>query len=117
MDTYFVKTDTRPTLLELVKFPTRNGTINIPKEIGEHYEIFGIVLLNDEHGERVEAIIEEKARANCKEINFTLAILKKWLHEEGVQPVSYRTLVQVLKDSDLNSLAEQIEAVKSSPIL
>jgi len=98
-----------------VKFRTRSGTINIPKEIGEHYEIFGILLLNDEHGERVEAIIEEKARANCKEIN--LAILKKWLHGEGEQPATWRTLVQVLKDSDLSVLAEEIEAVKSSPLL
>ena len=44
-----------------------------------------------------------------------MAILKKWLRGEGEQPATWRTLVQVLKDSDLNSLAEEIEAVKSIP--
>ena len=112
MDTYFVKTETQPKLPELLKFPSKNGAINIPEKIGEDYETFGTFLLNDTRGEKVDAITAEKPGG--KAINFTLAILKRWLRGEGVQPATWTTLVQVLKDSQLNALAEAIEAVKSS---
>ena len=114
MDTYFVKTDTQPKLPELLKFPSKNGAINIPEKIGEDYEMFGTLLLNDTLGKKVDAIIAEKPGG--KEINFNLAILKKWLRGEGEQPATWRTLVQVLKDSKLNALAKEIEAVKSSRV-
>ena len=42
--------------------------------------------------------------------NFT--ILTKWLHGEGEQPATWRTLIQVLKDSELRSLTHEIEAAK-----
>jgi len=89
--------------------------MNIPKKIGTNYETFGTLLLKDEQGKKIDAIVDDNTRA--KEININLAILKKWLHGEGEQPATWRTLVQVLKDSDLNVLAEEIEAVKSSPLL
>ena len=89
--------------------------MNIPKKIGTNYETFGTLLLKDEQGEKIDAIVDDNTRA--KEININLAILKKWLHGEGEQPATWRTLVLVLKDSDLCVLAEEIEAVKSSPLL
>ena len=92
-------------------FPSRSGIINIPQTIGVNYITFGTLLLNDRQGEKIDAIVDDNSRA--REIN--MAILKKWLRGEGKQPATWRTLVQVLKDSDLNSLAEEIEAVKSLP--
>ena len=59
--------------------------------------------------------IVEANSARAKEIN--MAILKKWLRGEGKQPVTWGTLVQVLKDSDLKSVAKEIEAAISSPLL
>ena len=100
-------TDTQPTLPELVK-------LKIPQMIGQDYETFGTVLLNDERGKMIDAIVEANS-ARAKEIN--MAILKKWLRGEGKQPVTWGTLVQVLKDSDLKSVAKEIEAAISSPLL
>ena len=87
--------------------------LNIPQSIGPHYETFGLLLLNDEQGEKIDAIVEANARA--KEIN--VAILKKWLRGEGEQPVTWGTLVQVLKDSNLKIVAKEIEAAISSSLL
>ena len=51
--------------------------------------------MNDEQGEKIDAIVDANG-ARAKEIN--MAILKRWMHGEGKQPVTWRTLVQVLKD-------------------
>ena len=75
--------------------------------IGTNYETFGTLLLNDQQGEKIDSITE---KAGAKGTN--LAILKRWLRGEGVQPATWRTLVQVLKDSELNTLAQEIEAAK-----
>ena len=76
--------------------------------IGTNYETFGTLLLNDKQGEKVDAITE---KAGAQGAN--LAILKKWLRGEGEQPVTWRTLAKVLKDSELNTLAQEIEAAKN----
>ena len=103
---YFVKhADTQPTLPELLKFHSKSGITNIPQMIGTNYETFGTLLLNDKQGEKIDGITE---KADAKGTN--LAILKRWLRGEGEQPTTWRTLVQVLKDSELNTLAQEIEA-------
>ena len=39
-------------------------------------------------------------------------ILEKWLVGKGKQPVTWATLVEVLRDIELSVLADDIEAVK-----
>ena len=75
--------------------------------IGTNYHVCGTLLLNDICGEKIKTITEE---AGARGTNFT--ILTKWLHGEGEQPATWRTLIQVLKDSELRSLAHEIEAAK-----
>lgn len=89
----------------MLKFPGRSGEINIPRTIGTNYLTFGILLLCDEDGTKVDAVAEKHG---------ALGILKSWVQGEGQQPVTWRTLVQVLKDSNFTALAEEIEDVKSS---
>lgn len=98
--------DTRPTLTELLKFLSKSGITNILWMIGTNYHIFGTLLLNDICGEKIKTITEE---AGARGTNFT--ILMKWLHGEGEQLATWRTLIQVLKDSELRNLAHKIEGL------
>ena len=78
-------------------------------EIGTEYVKFGTFLLDDINGSRVK-IMARKHHYNAEEIN--TEILQKWLTGSGKQPVTWATLVEVLQDIELSTLADQIKAVK-----
>ena len=94
---------------ELITFPGKNGKIDISEEIGINYKRFGILLLNDPNGVRVDAI-EKKLREVSKDIN--LEILSKWVNGSGKQPVTWKTLVDILVEIGLTTLANDIKAVR-----
>ena len=75
--------------------------------IGTNSKVFGTLLLKDEQGQKIDAIIQKAGGMGTN-----LTILQRWLHGEGEQPAIWRTLVQVQKDSELNNLAQEIEAAK-----
>ena len=102
--------DTKPTLQDLLKFTcTDRRVINIPVEIGTKYVGFSVFLLDDLNGSRVK-IMTHKHLNKAKQIN--TEILQEWLTGKGKQPVTWATLVEVLRDIELSTLAGQIEAVK-----
>ena len=109
---YLVQTDNQATLPELLTFPKKDRRVSIPQEIGVNYQKFGILLLKDNDGRKIDAIIEGKE--TVEEIN--LEILKRWLQGDGLQPGTWRTLIQVLQDSNLNTLAEHIEDIISPDV-
>ena len=101
---------TRPTLLELLRFTCANQrVINIPVEIATKYVWFGTFLLDDRNGSRVK-IMAHKHHYDAERIN--TEILQEWLTGRGRQPVTWATLVKVLHDIKLSTLAGEIEAVK-----
>ena len=79
--------------------------INIPGQIGTDYFMFGVLLLNDETGADVKAIIKEH-HENATQIN--LEILRQWIGGKG-QPLSWDTLISVLEDIGLGNLAGDIK--------
>ena len=99
-----------PTMIELVRFRGRERRINIPQEISIKYSEFGLLLLNDPTGAKVRNI-EHKHFRDAERIN--TEILEEWLEGRGKQPVSWRTLIEVLRDLKLSNLASDIEAVKT----
>ena len=101
--------DFRPTMLELVRFRGAKRRINIPQEIGTKYTLFGLFLLDDSTGAKV-CNIDHKHGKDAEQIN--TEILQEWLKGRGKQPVSWRTLIEVLPDVNLSNLASDIEAVK-----
>ena len=89
----------RPTLPELLR-------LKVHQQVGANYSTFGIILLNDKIGSRVQAI-----EHNC---HWQLGpivqnILQEWLEGKGL-PVTWESLVQTLRDIDLSVLADQIQA-------
>ena len=92
-------------MVELIRFPGVQK-FSIPERICPHYHIIGILLLEDETGAVVDGIVKEN-RGYPMEI--TLVILKKWLQDQGQQPVTWGTLVDVLRDANMSVLANDIE--------
>ena len=101
-------TDDKPSLPTLLKFPGKHENINIPEQIGTNYKTFGTLLLKDDSGMIISSI--EKAKLhNATEINAT--ILQKWIGGKGREPFTWNTLVNCLRDAELNVLANDIEEV------
>lgn len=101
----------RPTLPELLRVPVKDGrrNISIPSEIGSRYFEFGVFLLNDTTGSKIESICREM-RDNSEDI--VRKILMEWLSGKGRQPVTWETLIQTLIDASLSTLAEDIRSAK-----
>ena len=89
----------QPTLPELIH-------LNVLQGVGAHYTTFGILLLNDKLGNRMEAI-EDECRGKPEKI--CRKILQEWLEGKGL-PVTWGTLIKTLRDIKLSTLADTIEA-------
>ena len=100
----------RPTLVECIRFQGRERRINIPQEIGVKYREFGLLLLEDHNGARIRALAH-KHNNDAKEIN--IEVIEEWVAGKGKQPVTWKTLTEVLHDIELSTLAEEIEAIKN----
>ena len=79
--------------------------MNLAEEISTHYEDFGILLLEDDYGGLVSAIVKQH-RDEAEKIN--REIFCSWLKGRGRQPVSWHTLAHVLTYIKMDRLAKLI---------
>ena len=88
----------RPTMPELLR-------LEIPQGVGGNCYTFGIFLLNDKRGSRMNIF-----RKEClgKPEDVTLMILQEWLGGKGL-PVTWSSLIKALKDAKLLAMADQIQ--------
>ena len=100
----------RPTLPELHDFPSCDKRVDIIEKISTKYELFGTYLLEDNDGDKMDALIEQ-CHEDATKIN--RQVLKKWLKGEGKQPVSWATLASELERCGLTVLAKTIRTSKS----
>ena len=102
--------NTKPTLPQLMKFTFTDGTVgNILIEIAVNFFQFGSFLLDDRSGSRVKIMVC-KHHYDAEQIN--TEIIQEWLAGRGKQPVTWATLVEVLRDIKLSTLAGEIETIK-----
>lgn len=90
-------------MAELLSLKERD---HISVEVGDKYREFGTFLLEDRDGAKVQAI---QNRCHLDPLRINCEIMISWLQGEGRQPVTWATLIQVLRDIDMNALAEDIE--------
>lgn len=96
--------NSKPSLTDLLDLRLPNGTLlRIVDEIGTKYEQFGILLLKDEFGKRVEIIKHDEQRVE----NIIIEILRKWLNGTGLKP-AWGTILKVLEMMDMTDLADNI---------
>ena len=81
----------------------------MPQEIGTKYHDFGVFLLEDHNGARIHTLAHKH---NNDSIEINIAIIEEWVAGKGKHPVTWKTLTQVLRDIELSTLAEEIEASK-----
>ena len=97
-------------LAELLRFTCTDGkVVSIPVQIATKYVQFGTFLLNDRNGSKVK-IIARKNHYDAEQIN--TEIFQEWLDGRGKKPVTWTTLVEVLRDIELSILAGDIKAIK-----
>lgn len=94
------------TLPILLNFPGKEPCINLAEMIGTNSD-FGTLILEDEWGNKCDAIKAENNRV----ADINREVLRRWLQGEGRQPVKWSTLVKTLRDCNLNVLAQKIQAV------
>ena len=94
---------------ECVEFQGTERIINFFKEIGANYLTFGKLLLNDNTGAIVDSIAHNHAD-NLEQINAD--IFEQWIAGRGKHPITWKTLIEVLRDVGLIILAGEIEAIK-----
>ncbi len=91
---------------ELVRFKGERQLHNIFKEIGTRYSDFGTLLLEDNTGAVIQGL-ERQCGIDSFRIN--REILSGWIQGEGRKPVTWATLIGVLRDIGMNTLADDIE--------
>lgn len=84
--------------------------INLHQDIGIHYQEFGVFLLLEHAGTRVRNM-ERKCMNDPQNIN--LEILQEWLEGRGRRPVTKETLVDVLREIELHTVADRVEQVQA----
>ena len=88
----------RPTLPQLL-------TMDLPLRVGDRFETFGVLLLDDETGDKM-AIMREKFMRDPERV--TMEVLREWLAGKGVE-VSWESLIATLRNSKLKLMADQIQ--------
>ena len=91
-----------PSIRELMSVSV--GHLNMIQSVGTRYPTLGIFLLEDDNGVLVEALKEEN---HHKVEEITRAIFQRWIG--GRKPTTWRTLVGVLRQSQLATQADAIE--------
>ena len=74
--------------------------MNIIEQIGRGKR-FGVLLMNDERGTTLESVDDEDPY---------FEIMQRWIRGGGRTPVTWETLVEVLKEAGLKQLASEIES-------
>ena len=97
---------TQLTMVDLIRLRGKRGKLNIAREVGSEFTEFGILLLNDRKGERVKEIAEK----HDSDYDRNMETLRQWINGNGIKPITWATLVDVLEDLDLVTLAEDIRS-------
>ena len=106
------KTD-KPTMNLLMNLPTGSGrAIKVMQRMTSQYRSLGINLLNDEYGVITKSIITAD-RNQPEDIVHT--VLSRWLQGEGREPRNWATLITVLCEIELTTLADDIQNNLSNP--
>ena len=90
-----------PTMPELIH-------LKVPEHVGSVFFKFGVLLLDDENGAKMDSIRREYQEDSGLIVRMTL---KQWVQGDG-KPLTWETLIKTLRDCNVFGLAAEIEATK-----
>ena len=86
---------------------TDGNSLNVIQKIAAgDYETFGMCLLQDENGEKVNLIKKNNRQERAEGI--TRALLQEWLRDGPEHTRTYDHLMECLRESGLGALADDI---------
>ena len=92
-----------PTLLKLYSY-------EVPEIVAADYTAkFGSILLNDDRGTRTAVIEHNYESHHNKYPLIVVNILREWLLGKGLEPVTWKTLTDTLRECRLHTLADRIK--------
>jgi hypothetical protein len=86
-----------------------SGNVNLAQKIGTDYMKLGIFLLKDDNADLTIAL-EKEHHGNAEHIN--MAVFRQWVKGNGLNPVTWATLVHVLHEIGQGALAEDVQQAK-----
>ena len=98
-----------PTLKQLTTYLVdgkKEKTLNIIQRTSTHYTNLSMFLLDDVNQHIINSL-KEKFHHDPEKI--VTAVYERWISGTGKKPVTWQTLVDVLRDIQLNSLADEID--------
>ena len=93
--------------LTLLKSPS-GKRVEIIKAIAPDWSRFGIHFDFDETGQTLKCIAKEHP---FNPIDCCTQMMREWLEGRGRQPATWATLIDLLKDAEMNDLAQQVEEI------
>ena len=103
----YTHTDKKPTLSQLKLLKTPAGKrVKIMTTVAAKWKDFGYLLDFDETGRTLNRIAKDHpldAEECCAQM------MREWLEGRGSQPATWATLIDLLKDAEINDLAQQLE--------
>ena len=99
------ETDDRPTILALKGIKGRDG-LDIIETIAanDHYRTFGMYLLHDENGLKIELIEKSKQNSPKKVVE---GIVRDWLQQDPSS--NYYHLIDCIRKSRMETFAQEIK--------
>ena len=97
--------DAEPTLTELYQLKSVDGKVQVIKRVAPCWYDLGILFNFDKSGTQLEII---KAEYRNEPVPCCRAMFQYWLKGNGRGPHSWRTLIELLEDSDLEVLAREV---------
>ena len=99
-------TDDTPNVLKLMEMKGTDGLNVVQRIAASNNVIFGMHLLHDENGRKVDLIKNNNRQDGAEGI--TLAIIKEWLRDGPEHTRTYDHLMECLRESGLGALADDI---------
>ncbi len=103
------QTEQEPSLLQLTLLKSPSGKrVEIIKTIAPDWNKFGIYFDFDKTGQTLKCIAKEHP---FNPIDCCTHMMREWLEGRGRQPATWATLIDLLKDAEMNDLAQQVEKI------
>ena len=102
----------RPTIAHLIELPCKGGgSIKTVQQCSSKYYNIGVFLLSDFNAHIVQSLVMEHKNVNE---DIMKAVFKKWIDGTGKTPISWNTLIKVLRQVELGTLADELQNAMSS---
>ena len=105
-------TDDRPSVLSLKEAKGRDGLDVIKTIAANNYRTFGMFLLHDENGQRIDFITRREGNMIESVVE---GIVAEWLKQEST-PRTYQYLIECLRKSGMGAFAEEFEDMTEKEI-